>query len=110
VTPGNAKENTMRQPHAAIDRTANAEVDAYNAAFDELGLEWHWDRATLAELAAIAGDKARVRAYVTRHHPHLLTAYDADFIGELVAKTKAEQAGRPASAGGSAAAQHRAAA
>lgn len=101
----------MRHPHPAGDRTANAEVDAYNAAFDELGFEWHWDRATLAELAAIAGDKARVRAYVTRHHPHLLTAYDADFIGELVATTMARQA-TPARGGNgpSAAAQHRVAA
>jgi hypothetical protein len=101
----------MRHPHPASDRTANAEVDAYNAAFDELGFEWHWDRATLAELAAIAGDKARVRAYVTTHHPHLLTAYDADFIAELVATTMARQAS-PARGGSaaSAAAQHRAAA
>lgn len=99
----------MRHANPATDRTANAEVDAYNAAFDELGLEWHWDRATLAELAAIAGDKARVRAWVTRHHPHLLTAYDADFIGELVARTKARQADVPRSGGApSAAMQHRA--
>jgi hypothetical protein len=99
----------MRHVNPAIDRAANAEVDAYNAAFDEIGLDWHWDRATLAELAAIAGDKARVRAYVTRHHPHLLTAYDADFIGDLVAETKARQASRPRGAGAAfAAAQQRA--
>jgi hypothetical protein len=93
----------------AMDRTASAEVDAYNAAFDELGLDWHWDRATLAELAAIAGDKARVRAYVTRHHPHLLTAYDADFIGDLVAETKTRQAGRPRGVAFAAMQQHAAA-
>jgi hypothetical protein len=99
----------MRHHPSANDPAASAEVDAYNAAFDELGLDWHWDRATLAELEAIAGDEARVRAYVTRHHPHLLTAYDADFIGALVARTKQRQASQPRGAGGSfAAMQHHA--
>ena len=78
----------------------NPELDAFNAAFDELGLDWHWDRATMAELAAIAGDRERVRAYVSRHHPHLLKVYDADFIGELVATTKARQARASAPVGG----------
>ena len=97
----------MRHNPRTID-APSAEVDAYNAAFDELGLEWHWSRATLAELAAIAGDKARVCAYVSRHHPHLLKVYDADFLGELVAETKARQAGRKHAGASFAAPQHRA--
>jgi hypothetical protein len=84
--------------------SADAELDAFNAAFDALGLEWHWDRATLAELADAGDDSARVRAYVQRHHPHLLKVYDADFLGALVADAKQRQS--PASPGIYAAAQH----
>ncbi|MEP7061065.1 MAG: LysR family transcriptional regulator [Betaproteobacteria bacterium] len=69
----------------------DAELDAFNAAFDELGLEWHWDRATMAELAPIGDDRERVRAYVQRHRAHLLKVYDADFLGALVADTKRRQ-------------------
>jgi hypothetical protein len=100
--------------HSTHPPAANVEVDAFNAAFDELGFEWHWDRATLAELGAIAGDKARVSAWVSRHHPHLLKVYDADFIGQMVAEKVAEakarlarsQGGGGSASHGSAAAQH----
>src|SRR6185503_3445668 len=84
------EETTMRHTPNPM-QAANPEIDAFNAAFDELGLDWHWDRATMAELAAITDDKERVRAYVSRHHPHLLKVYDADFISALVATTKARQ-------------------
>ncbi|HUR90238.1 MAG TPA: hypothetical protein VMZ74_14205 [Ramlibacter sp.] len=58
---------------------------AYNSAFDELGLAWHWDRATFAWLPEGPG---RVRTYVEREHPHLLRAYDAEFLVEAVEKAK----------------------
>jgi hypothetical protein len=71
---------------------ADANLDAFNAAFDELGFEWRWNRATMAEFAAIADDKERVCAYVRRYHPHLLKVYDADFLGTLVVDTRRRQA------------------
>jgi len=67
---------------------ADADLDAFNAAFDELGFEWRWNRATMAELAEIADDQERVCAYVRRYHPHLLKVYDADFLGTLVVDTR----------------------
>lgn len=79
-------------PNPTIRPVADAELDAFNAAFDELGFEWRWDRATMAELAAIADDRDRVRAYVDRHHPHLLKVYDAEFLSGLVVDTKRRQA------------------
>ena len=54
---------------------------AYNSAFDELGLAWHWDRATFAWLP---DGPDRVRAYVEREHPHLLRSYEADFLVNAV--------------------------
>ena len=40
----------------------------YALAFEELGLDWHWDGSE------------PVRAYIEREHPHLLRVYDADFL------------------------------
>jgi hypothetical protein len=53
---------------------------AYNAAFYELGLKWHWDRATWQALHAYAKGKDCVRVYLEARQPHLLTAYDANFL------------------------------
>jgi hypothetical protein len=59
---------------------------AYNSAFEELGLQWHWDRATFARLPA---GKPGVRAYLEREHPHLLRAYEADFLVDAIETAKA---------------------
>jgi hypothetical protein len=79
------------------DQQAEAQRLAYNAAFDELGLSWSWDAETFARLPA--GARQRVQAYLEREHPHLLRAYDADFLVQAVENTKerfftAMQAGR----------------
>jgi hypothetical protein len=59
---------------------------SYNSAFEELGLQWHWDRATYAGLPA---GRAGVRTYLEREHPHLLRAYDADFLVEAIETARA---------------------
>jgi hypothetical protein len=91
------------------DQHAEAQRLAYNAAFDELGLSWSWDAETFSRLPA--GARQRVQAYLEREHPHLLRAYDADFLVEAVEHTKdrclaAMQAGR-AQAGSAASLQTR---
>jgi hypothetical protein len=55
-------------------------IGAYNAAFYELGLRWHWDAAIYQELLACADEKSRIRRYIETRHPHLLNAYDIDFL------------------------------
>lgn len=65
------------------------EIDAYNAAFEELGLDCRWDRAIARELAAIPVERARVAEYLRSHWPHLLKAYPADFLAEAITTTKA---------------------
>ena len=58
-----------------------AERDAYNAAFYELGLRWHWDEATFNALARFSPDpEERIRHYLEQNHPHLLSVYDPSFI------------------------------
>jgi hypothetical protein len=66
-------------------RHDDMERNAYNAAFHELGLDWHWDGETYVDLlhhSPLPG--AQIRHYVQAHHPHLLKAYDADFLARAI--------------------------
>jgi hypothetical protein len=74
------------------------ERHAYNLAFGELDLCWHWDEQTYSELAALPGDAERVRAYLRSRHDHLLKAYDADFLVDAIRSTKARCIGEPQAA------------
>ncbi|HKB53535.1 MAG TPA: hypothetical protein VKD22_05990 [Ramlibacter sp.] len=67
-------------------QAADAHRQAYNAAFDELGLNWHWDRVTYACLPG-AGREG-LRRYIEQEHPHLLRAYEADFLVEAIETAK----------------------
>ena len=77
---------------------------AYNAAFEELGLSWHWDRVTYACLPAQGAEG--LRTYLEKEHPHLLRAYEADFLVNAIETAKRRcyevmvrnRAGRPTQA------------
>jgi hypothetical protein len=65
------------------------ERGAFNAAFYELGLHVYWDKGTYqAAVATIASEHDRVRGYLEREQPHLLRAYDADFLTDAVLRAK----------------------
>ena len=78
---------------------ASPELDAYNAAFHELGLDWHWDADVWSSLQSIDGERERICAYLRAHHPHLLKAYDAEFLGTAIIEIKARQASTAAHLG-----------
>jgi HAD superfamily hydrolase (TIGR01509 family) len=42
---------------------------AFNQAFKNAGLDWHWDIALYGELLAVTGGKERINYYVERYHP-----------------------------------------
>jgi len=67
------------------------DVDAYNAAFEDLGLEWHLDAAEYERLCTIEGEENRIRAYLQAHRAHLLKVYDLDFLCELIADARRRQ-------------------
>lgn len=73
----------------------HAHVCAYNMAFEELGLRFRWDARTLASLASIEGETARIVAYIEAHHPHLLTAYSAEFLSQAILARKNAQRPEP---------------
>ena len=68
------------------------ERNAYNAAFYELGLRWHWDSETYVELLHHSPQpESRIRHYIETRHPHLLKAYDANFLAAAIHECKSRQ-------------------
>ena len=62
---------------------------AYNAAFYELGLSWHWDDETFHALQSQPCEREWIKAYMKTHQSHLLNAYDADFLIDAIQSAKA---------------------
>ena len=77
----------------------DAERNAYNAAFHELGFRWHWDSDTYQQLAgALADAKDRLRHYLESCQAHLLKAYDAEFLVGIIEERQARHRSRGAAA------------
>jgi HAD superfamily hydrolase (TIGR01509 family) len=73
--------NTLHALIFDVDGTlADTERDghrlAFNTAFAEHGLDWHWDEALYGELLAVTGGKERIRFYAERHAPEMLARAD----------------------------------
>lgn len=70
----------------ALSADDEAARNAYNTAFSQLEIGWHWDAATYRELLADGGQP--VRSFVERHRPHLLRAYGIDCLVNAVESTR----------------------
>lgn len=62
---------------------------AYNAAFYELGLSWHWDDEIFHDLQSLPCEREWIKAYMKTHQSHLLNAYEPDFLIDAIQSTKA---------------------
>ena len=73
------------------------ERNACNAAFYALGLRWYWDIDTYQRLVRSGLACAeQIRHYLETQQPHLLKAYDADFlVGAILEKKARHQARSP---------------
>ena len=82
------------------DRNREIERNAYNAAFHELGFRWHWDSRTYSELLSpgLNADE-RIGHYLATRQPHLLKAYDADFLVNAIREKKAQHKTRKTASG-----------
>jgi len=67
---------------------------AFNRAFREAGLDWHWDEALYRELLAVTGGKERMHHYVERHRPDFVPPEGdlEDFLAELHRRKNAHYA------------------
>jgi hypothetical protein len=81
ATPASESSSALASAHENDRR-------AYNVAFLELELGWAWDARTYDELLDIPEEKDRICAYIQRYHPHLLRAYEAAFLCNLIYETK----------------------
>src|SRR5437016_5929578 len=86
---------TMTTSRRCADHAVDPELNAYNAAFYALGLRWHWDADTFAALQAFACPIERIRRYLETQHPHLLKAYDPEFLASAI-ETRKTRAGNAA--------------
>ena len=63
---------------------------AFNQAFAEAGLDWHWDAALYGKLLAVTGGKERMKHYIDQYRPDYRKPADFDaLVAELhQAKTR----------------------
>lgn len=72
-----------------VDGTlANTERDghrvAFNRAFTEAGLDWHWSIDLYGKLLKVSGGKERIKYYIRQHHPNFKPDRDlTTFIAKL---------------------------
>ena len=77
----------MHPAHATTPQSDNTELDrhAFNAAFHELGLRWHWDADTYERLCQRDSDIGAVtRHYLRDAQAPLLRAYDEAFLADAI--------------------------
>ncbi|WP_366515506.1 HAD family hydrolase [Nitrosomonas sp.] len=87
------KHNPLKAVLFDVDGTlADTEQDghrpAFNAAFQEFGLSWHWDIPLYGRLLQITGGKERIRFYIEQHAPKALNRTDLDEWIASLHKTK----------------------
>jgi len=51
--------------------TETAHMNAFNHAFEQEGMDWHWDLATYTELLGISGGKERMLHFWQKTHPDM---------------------------------------
>jgi hypothetical protein len=72
--------------HIDTSDLADAQRQAYNAAFAELGLRWFWGSNDYAGQMGVESQRSHLRRYVENHHPHMLKVYDAEFLVNAIQK------------------------
>jgi len=63
--------------------TESAHRAAFNQAFVELGMDWHWDMALYTELLGISGGKERIQHYWKQAHPDI-KALDGQAVQDTI--------------------------
>lgn len=95
---------TLRALIFDVDGTlANTERDghrpAFNAAFAEVGLSWHWDEAFYGSLLGIAGGRERIRHYAEQYDRTTSERSDFDTLLERIHEIKTDNYQRLLAAG-----------
>ena len=70
------------------DREIQAQVCAFNTAFEELDLMFRWDAQTYRSLSSADSDYGKIAQYIETQCPHLLKAYSAEFLCQAIVERK----------------------
>lgn len=73
---------------------------AFNQAFADAGLDWHWDAALYGQLLAVTGGKERMKHYVERHRPDYVKPAGFDAMVADLHRAKTRHYSALAAAGG----------
>ena len=76
-----ARTAPRRPTQLRVVRQSNPELDAYNLAFDELELDWHWDQSILDELAGRTRVKGDTRTIDQRRADALVALGELALLG-----------------------------
>ena len=74
-------------------------LPAFNAAFAELGLPWHWDERLYGELLEVTGGKERIRHFAQLYDPARAAATDFGDLVQRLHQTKTAHYVRRVAAG-----------
>ena len=73
---------------------------AFNQAFAEAGLDWHWDVALYGKLLTVTGGKERMKHYIDRYRPDYRKPADFDAMVANLHKAKTRHYADLAARGG----------
>ncbi|MBK1692540.1 HAD family hydrolase [Ectothiorhodospira mobilis] len=66
------------------DTERHGHREAFNAAFRDMGLDWHWPEDLYGELLEVTGGKERIRHYLRLHRPDFTPPGDLErFVAEM---------------------------
>lgn len=66
-----------------LSETEETHREAFNRAFGEKGLHWHWDKSLYRDLLQVTGGKERILHYVEAHRPEDKTLLDKRLLSGL---------------------------
>jgi len=72
------------------DTEMNGHRVAYNRAFEQLGIDWHWTETTYGELLTVSGGKERMKYFVDNYQPEISSDTNLDELISRIYSTKTQ--------------------
>jgi HAD superfamily hydrolase (TIGR01509 family) len=80
----------MLDVDGTIAESEDAHREAFNVAFKEFGVAWHWDKAIYRDLLGVSGGRERIRHYINRTHPEMASRPDLYSFIEAMHQSKSQ--------------------